>query len=203
MLVKQSELAHVAPKASLFPTDTVPQIAFAGRSNVGKSSLINALVGRKKLAYTSSTPGKTRNIYFYLLNHKLYFVDLPGYGYAAISKKERAYFKVLVEHYFDKNVSLNACLLLLDPKRPVGQEEMDFLYYLHAARISSVVVFTRWDRVRSAKRVSTKRARKNELADIASPILFVSSRSKEGLDRLWKEIDQHIIWQPEPDKESK
>lgn len=193
MLVKQAGLAHVAPDASFFPADELPQIAFAGRSNVGKSSLINAMTGRKKLAYTSSTPGKTRNIYFFDINSQFYFVDLPGYGYAAIPKGERRYFKVLVEQYLEKSNKLRACLLLLDPKRPVGKEEVDFLYYLHSARIPAIVVFTRWDRVRSAKRYATKKERRNELAEIPSTILFASSRTKEGVDRLWQELDRHLI----------
>jgi len=188
--VNEAALAVVAPKPTLFPKDTLPQVAFAGRSNVGKSSIINALTGRKKLAYTSSSPGKTRQVFYYLIDKVFYFVDLPGYGYARIPKTERAYFKVLVDAYFDRSKTLRGCVLLLDPRRPVGEEEMSFLHYLSSRSIPAIVVFTKWDRVRSTKRPGLLKARKAEFAGLAGRVLCTSARTKEGVDVLWKAIDE-------------
>ena len=192
MKVKTSSLAHVIATPEMLFDDGMPHIAFAGRSNIGKSSLINSLLNRRKLAYTSSTPGKTRKIYYFLVNDSFYFVDLPGYGYAKISRGERAYFKVLVDRYLEEGGNMKACVLLLDPKRPVGQEEKDFLSYLDAHRIAAIVVFTRGDRVRSAKRHKMLRERKEELSGGARDIHFVSARSREGIDRLWQSLEKKL-----------
>ena len=192
MLVKTSSLAHVIATPEMLFDDGLPHIAFAGRSNIGKSSLINALLKRRKLAFTSSTPGKTRKIYYFLVNASFYFVDLPGYGYARISRGERAYFKVLVERYLEEGGNMRACVLLLDPKRPVGQEEHDFLNYLDARKVPAIVVFTRGDRVKSSKRYKLLRTRKEELAGDAREIHFVSARSREGVDLLWKSLGKKL-----------
>ncbi len=192
MHVKTSSLAHVIATPEMLFDDGLPHIAFAGRSNIGKSSLINALLKRRKLAFTSSTPGKTRKIYYFLVNDSFYFVDLPGYGYARISRGERAYFKVLVERYMDKGGDMRACVLLVDPKRPVGQEEQDFLNYLDARGVAAVVVFTRCDRVKSSKRHKLMRERKQELSGGGREIHLVSARSKEGLEGLWKSLERKL-----------
>lgn len=192
MLVKSADLGHVAALPSQLPKEGIPEVAFAGRSNVGKSSLINALLGRKRLAQTSSTPGKTRNLYFYLINQALYFVDLPGYGYAQASREVRANFKVLVDAYFDRPTPPRLCLLLLDPKRPVGAEELDFLKYLQIKRIVPAVVFTRWDRLKTNERIPIREARVAELGALCQSPLFVSAKSKEGIDALWKLLDMNL-----------
>ena len=190
--VDSAELAVVAPKPSLFPTTELAEVAFAGRSNVGKSSLINKLCARKKLAYTSGTPGKTRKVFYFLINKAFHFVDLPGYGYAKIPKTERAYFKVLVDAYLKDNANLRACVLLLDPRRPVGEEEISFVHYLNTIFVPAIVVFTKWDRVRSSDRAGMLKKRKSEFAGAAKTILTTSSKSGAGMDQLWRLLRKHL-----------
>lgn len=186
MLVKEAHLDFVVATPEMMAAHALPQIAFAGRSNVGKSSLINSLTGRRKLAFTSGSPGKTQQIFFYIIDERWHFVDLPGYGYAQVSKGQRAYFKVLVDRYFRDNQQLRACVLLLDPRRPVGEEEISFIHFLNEAGVTPVVVFTKWDRVRSAQRSKTLKARMSEFAGAATQVLTTSSRTKEGIDGLGK-----------------
>ncbi len=192
MIVKSAELGRVAALPSQLPKDGVPEVAFSGRSNVGKSSLINALLNRKRLAQTSSTPGKTRNLYFYHINGEIYFVDLPGYGYAQASHDIRAGFKVLVDAYFARHSCPRLCLLLLDPKRPVGPEELDFLRFLQIRKVTALVVFTRWDRLRATERIPVRALRTQELGGLCREPMFVSSKSKEGIEALWKVIDMNL-----------
>ena len=189
MLVKEAHLDFVVATPEMMAEHPLPQIAFAGRSNVGKSSIINALTGRKKLARTSGSPGKTQQIFYYIVDDRWHFIDLPGYGYAQVSRGQRRYFKVLVDRYFRDNAQLRACVLLLDPRRPVGNEEISFIQFLNDASVTPVVVFTKWDRVRSAKRSKTLKARVAELAGITSQVITTSARTKEGVDRLGKILD--------------
>jgi len=197
MIVKSAELGQVAAMPSQFPLDGFPEVIFAGRSNVGKSSLINALLGRKRLAQTSSTPGKTKLIFFYRINASLYFVDLPGYGYAQVSQEVRATFKVLVDSFFQRSAPSSLCLLLLDPKRRVGGEELDFLKFLHMKGYSPLVIFTRWDRLKASERTLVKRERVQELGSLAPNPLFLSAKTREGVDELWKVIDTHLSQLPQ------
>jgi len=203
MRIKNSELIHVVAKPGMIPDDPLPQVAFAGRSNVGKSSLINVLAGRKNLARTSGTPGKTRMLFYYLMNRAFYFVDLPGYGYAKIARSERAYFKVLVDAYFKRSPSIRGCVLLLDPRRPVGEEEISMLHFLSMSNVPGLVVFTKWDRVRSSKRQTLLKQRKGEIAGVCRTILCTRAKTKEGLDQLSHKLDRLLLPSPEqvPDKE--
>ncbi len=184
MQVNEAHMDFVVATPEMMAEHSLPQVAFAGRSNVGKSSIINALTGRKKLAFTSGSPGKTQQIFFYIIDNRWHFVDLPGYGYAQVSRGQRAYFKVLVDRYFRDNKQLRACVLLLDPRRPVGAEEISFIHFLNDAKVAPVVVFTKWDRVRSAQRSKTLKARMAEFAGATSQVLTTSARTKEGVDSL-------------------
>jgi GTP-binding protein len=192
MRITRAELAVIAASSKQFPDTGIPEVAFAGRSNVGKSTLINAITGRKKLAYTSSTPGKTRQIIFFRINDAFHFVDLPGYGYAKVSLAERQQFKKLVEGYFTAGRKLVGCVLLLDPRRPVGEEEVEFIRYLRDLAIRPVVVFTKWDRVKSAQRTQLLRQRQTEFAGLVKKVFCVGARTSEGVDLLWSELE-HMI----------
>ena len=132
-----------------FPGDDLPEVAVMGRSNVGKSSFINALVGRRQLARTSGTPGKTRRIHFYRLEDALYLVDLPGYGYAAVSKSEQATWRPMVESYLTRTRRpLRGALLLIDVRRGPKQEERDLLDWLAREEIPARIVLTKRDKLK-------------------------------------------------------
>ncbi len=190
--MNNANLEFVVATPEMIPEATLPQVAFAGRSNVGKSSLINALTGRKKLARTSSTPGKTQQIFFYRIDDRLHFVDLPGYGYAQVSRGQRAYFRVLVDRYLEQSPTLRTCVLLLDPRRPVGEEEISFIRYLAQRAIVPLVVFTKWDRVRSAQRSKLLKTRMGEFAGAVKKPLCVSTRTGEGLELLERALQRTL-----------
>jgi GTP-binding protein len=129
------------------PSDGRPQIAFAGRSNVGKSSLINKLVGRKKLAKTSKTPGRTRLLNFFLINDSFFFVDLPGYGYARASMKARKEWGKLVDNYLENSPSLKGFILLIDCRRDPDENDFIMLDWLQSRGINCVIVLTKSDKL--------------------------------------------------------
>jgi len=196
VLVRSAELhSIVSDPAKLRPSDT-PQIAFAGRSNVGKSSLLNALAGRRKLAFTSATPGKTRQILYYLLNDSFLFVDLPGYGYAKVSHKERAGYKTLVERYFERGGNVRGCVLLLDPRRPIGEQEISFVSYLKSRNVEPIVVLTKWDKIGVAHRAPTRADRLREFADEVRNLVCASAKNREGIEDLWKVIERCLNLEP-------
>jgi len=152
------QLTHDAGAANEFPVDGLPEIAVAGRSNVGKSSFINALVGRKRLARTSSAPGKTRRIHFYRLEDAAYLVDLPGYGYAAVGRSERAAWKPMVEHYLrGARPSLRGVVLLVDLRRGPEDEELELLAWLAGEGVEARVAFTKADKLKPARRAALVR----------------------------------------------
>lgn len=174
-----------------FPGDPVPQVAFSGRSNVGKSSLINTLLGRKSLARVSSAPGKTITINFYDVDRKLYLVDLPGYGFAKRNPEDKKKWSALTDGYFtaNKNIDrLSLVLQLIDSRvGPTADDEM-MLEFLRAAELPFVVVATKVDKLNATER-------KNNLEAIAShpliegaKVIPFSSLKKEGKDELWKTV---------------
>ena len=174
-----------------FPGDPVPQVAFSGRSNVGKSSLINTLLGRKSLARVSSAPGKTITINFYDVDRKLYLVDLPGYGFAKRNPEDKKKWSALTDGYFTQNDNidrLSLVLQLIDSRvGPTADDEL-MLEFLRAAELPFVVVATKVDKLNATER-------KNNLEAIASHPLIegtrvipFSSLKKEGKDELWKTV---------------
>jgi GTP-binding protein len=167
-------------------------VAFLGRSNVGKSSLLNALVQRKKLARISSAPGKTRLIHFYRVERpglEINLVDLPGYGYAKVSKSERAGWRGLVESYLEGRPSLRAAVLLQDLRRDISEDETLLIDWLHEREIPVVLAITKVDKLKSMRR----KARLNELQkSIELPkscVVATSAEKRIGIDALWRAID--------------
>jgi GTP-binding protein len=155
----RSELAFDAGSPRQFPEDGLPEVAVMGRSNVGKSSLINALLGRRKLARTSGRPGKTRRIHFYRIEERLYLVDLPGYGWAAVSKRERESWRPLVESYLRRERSaLRGTILLVDARRGLESEERDLLAWLEAEQIPVAIVLTKCDKLSQSEGAKRLRA---------------------------------------------
>jgi len=169
------------------PAPRLPEIAFAGRSNVGKSSLINKLLNRKGIAKTSSTPGRTQSINFILANQACYLVDLPGYGYAKVPLAIKKSWGQLIRGYLQQRESLKLLILIVDSRRKPNEEEKLFAQWLDQNAIAWVLVLTKTDKLKNAAR---KRARSDWQQFLeAGRVVEFSAVSGEGRDKLWREID--------------
>lgn len=178
-------------RQSHYPPADKPEIAFAGRSNVGKSTLINVLLNRKKVAKTGSTPGRTRSLNFFSVEGKLYFVDLPGYGYARVSLEERKSWGQMVETYLRSRPNLKSVVVILDIRRDVAQGDLDLLQWLRSYRKDPILVLTKSDKLsrqQSLIRATKIRDQLKEVVPVA-PVVF-SSRTREGREEIWKRIRQ-------------
>jgi GTP-binding protein len=153
MNVKSAAFVTSAVKPSQYPSPSLPEIAFAGRSNVGKSSLINTLLGRKKLVKTSSTPGRTQTINFFLINESIFFTDLPGYGYAKVPVAVKKKWGPMVEAYLQIRDGLRAVVVILDIRRLPNQADHDLLMWLAHYNIPRIVVLTKADKLKKGKQV--------------------------------------------------
>ncbi len=186
----RSELAYSAGSAREFPRDGLPEIALLGRSNVGKSSLLNALLGRRQLARTSRTPGRTRRIQFYRVDGAAYLVDLPGYGYARVSRDERQAWRGLVESYLrGTRESLRAALLLVDVRRELGEEELGLLAWLEAEHLATRLALVKADTVGRGKAQARARALAETQLSTVVGVVAVSARLGWGLGDLAGWID--------------
>ena len=174
-----------------FPPPDRTEFAFAGRSNVGKSSLLNKLVNSKKLAKTSSRPGRTRAINFFSVGKDLYFTDLPGYGYAEVSLKLRRNWKRLIEDYLKERSNLKAVVVIIDIRRKAGEGDLDLLKWLKAFNIESIIVLTKADKL--SKNTVQKQialiSRQLEDETFGQPIPF-SAKTGQGKEELWKRIEE-------------
>ncbi len=199
MKIRRAEHWTAVSSPGRFPAPEGPEIAFLGRSNVGKSSLINRLLSRRSLARTSSTPGKTRLIHFYrveLLDGACTFVDLPGYGYAKVSQREREQWRVLVESYLGARASLRLGILLQDVRRDVKDDELDLLAWLADCGVESLVAITKADKLKTMRRGAAVRAIRADLALPADRVIATSAQSGLGIPELWKAILPHLT--PDP-----
>ena len=177
-------------KPKQFPPSDRPEIAFAGRSNVGKSSLINRLVERRNLARISARPGRTRSINFFSVENSLYLADLPGYGYAAVSQKIRQNWKRLVEAYLTRRPNLKAVVVIIDIRRGPGGADLELLNWLRAYEIRTVIVLTKADKVSRGKAKQRVDLISQQLAEggLDQPLVF-SAKTGQGSQRLIKIID--------------
>jgi GTP-binding protein len=182
-----------AVQPSQFPPPDKPEIAFAGRSNVGKSSLINRLVNSPKLARTSSRPGRTRAINFFNVDRRLCLTDLPGYGYAEVPLKLRRNWKVLVETYLKKRQNLKAVVVIIDIRRNMGQGDLELLRWLKAYEIGAIVVLTKADKVSKGKEKHHQNVISSQLMQqgFGQPISF-SAKTGQGKQELWKAIHEVV-----------
>ena len=192
MIVKQTEFVKSAVKPSQYPQGNYPEIAFAGRSNVGKSSLINTLINRKNLVKTSSKPGCTQLINFFKINDELFFVDLPGYGYAKVSKKIRAQWSPMIKNYLSSRNSLVGVVLLMDIRRHPGKEELNLIQWLEINHLPWLAVLTKADKFPKQKRHKRLELISEDLGVTKDSVILFSAKSKLGRDIIWNEIDTFI-----------
>lgn len=193
MKVNNVSLDAVAVKPAQYPTDEMPEIAFAGKSNVGKSSLINSMVYRKAIARTSQNPGKTRTINFYNVENKLYFVDLPGYGYAKAPKTEIAKWGKMIENYLLKRKTLRAIILLIDIRHEPGENDRMMYDWLKHYGYKIIIIATKSDKLkRSQLSKHISMLRKSLQLDKSDLLIPFSSETKDGRDELWEVIENII-----------
>lgn len=193
MKIKEASFVGSFVKPEQFPEELMPEIALAGRSNVGKSSLINILLGRKKLAKTSGTPGKTRTINFYKINHHFFFVDLPGYGYAKVSKKERNSWGKMIENYLANREMLKEVVLLVDIRHDPSEDDRIMYEWIRHQGYGNLVVATKCDKLSRSRQMQQMRRIKTKLAmPDTAVILPFSSLKKTGAEEVWKLLEAHL-----------
>lgn len=193
MEVHHAEITISAVSPAQYPSDQRPEIALAGRSNVGKSSFVNALIKRKALARTSSKPGKTRTINFYNIENKFYFVDVPGYGYAKVSKSELAKWGEMMNTYFSSREELRLTLLIVDFRHPPTAGDKQMYEFLMHYNLPVQIVATKSDKIKKSRHQKHMK----QIADgfglnSTKDILLFSSETKEGRDRAWGIIEDKI-----------
>ena len=193
MVIKEVSLETVCGITSTIPDNQLPEIAFAGKSNVGKSSLINGLMNRKSLARTSSQPGKTQTINFYNINHAMYLVDLPGYGYAKVSESERAKWGKMIENYLHKSKQLKAVFLLVDIRHTPGANDKTMYDWIVYQGYQPIIIATKLDKL---KRSQVQKALKEVRAGLGlvpgDTVIPFSAQTKQGRDEIWAVMDELI-----------
>jgi len=188
MAIKSAEFVKSTVKAEQYPSAALPEVAFAGRSNVGKSSLINCLVQRKKLVRTSRTPGQTQTINFFLVNDEFYFVDLPGYGFARVPERIRQEWGPMVETYLSRRVSLRGIVQIMDVRHPPTPTDLDLWQWLNTRGIPVIPVLTKADKVARSQWESQLRQASLSLGTPREKIFLVSAVSRQGRDELLHEL---------------
>lgn len=193
MIIKSAELETVCGITSKLPENEFPEIAFAGKSNVGKSSLINGLLNRKSLARTSASPGKTQTINFYNINKELYFVDLPGYGYAKVSQEIRAKWGKMIEKYLHTSDKLKVVFLLIDIRHAPGENDVTMYDWIIANGYKPVIIATKLDKLKRSQVAKNLKIIKEKLnVEKDTVIIPFSAVSKQGRDEIWEFIQKSI-----------
>ncbi len=190
MKITSADFIKSAREPSQYPNSLLPEVAFAGRSNVGKSSLINVLVNRKRLAKTSTTPGRTRLLNFFVINNLLYFTDLPGYGYARVPLSVKMEWGPMVERYFKERENLRLVILILDIRRDPSENDLSLLEWFRFYDICSLVILTKVDKL-SRNQIKIRQQRIQEILGLPldSNIILFSAKTGEGKGAVWKEIE--------------
>jgi len=190
----QAAFIGTAADPSQFPREKLPEVAFAGRSNVGKSSLINALLNRRSLARTSKTPGKTRAIQFFRVKDDLLFADLPGYGFARVARTLREDWGPLIEGYLTGRDCLKLLILLLDIRRDVTADDRALLDWLELQGVPALVVLTKADTLSRTQQAVRERILRTALGWSGGTLPMVSARTGEGKNALWREILRRVSY---------
>jgi GTP-binding protein len=190
LIIKSTEFIKSAVKPSHYPEGDLPEIAFAGRSNVGKSSLINVLVNRKNLVRTSSTPGRTQLINFFNVNGTFTLVDLPGYGFARVPLAVKKEWGPMMETYFAKRANLRGVVLILDVRRTPVAEDTQMLQWFRAYDIPALLVVTKCDKVSRNERGKQADVIARALGVVKDDLCFFSALSKDGTAEIWERIER-------------
>ena len=201
MVIKNVELETVCGITSTIPDNKLPEIAFAGKSNVGKSSLINGLMNRKSLARTSSQPGKTQTINFYNINQLMYLVDLPGYGYAKVSESEKKKWGKMIESYLHVSKQLKAVFLLIDIRHePSANDKMMYEWIVYQG-YDPIIIATKLDKLkRSQVPKALKTVKEGLKLKPNTTVIPFSAVTKQGRDEIWALMDELIGYVPEEKK---
>lgn len=193
MNVNKAELVKMGTSEEHFPTDRLGEVMLSGRSNVGKSSFINTMTNRKNLAYTSGNPGKTQTLNFYNINDVMYFVDVPGYGYARVSQKQREAFGQMIENYITTREVLKLAVLLIDFRHAPTEDDILMYGFFKHFEIPVLVIGTKVDKIGTTVRMRHEKTIKSKLMYNASDhFVRFSSVTNEGRDEAWSIINQYI-----------
>ena len=200
MVIKNVSLETVCGITSKIPDNMYNEVAFAGKSNVGKSSLINALMNRKSLARTSSQPGKTQTINFYNINDAMYLVDLPGYGYAKVSESEKEKWGKMIERYLQTSKKLKAVFLLIDIRHDPSANDRQMYAWMVYQGYAPTIIATKLDKIkRSQIQKNIKAIREGLQVQPGTVIIPFSAETKQGRDEIWELIDSLVLPQEESD----
>lgn len=202
MIIKSTEFVKSAVKPSQYPPDNLPEIAFAGRSNVGKSSLINTLINRKNLVKTSSTPGRTQLINFFIVNKTLSLVDLPGYGYAKVPEAVRKEWGPMIEKYLSTRSSLSGVVLIMDIRREPTEAEIDFIHWLEQFKIPQILVLTKTDKLSKTKLMKQLHMNAKGLGVEPADLIIFSAKTRKGRDAVWHAIRKVMTLQSRRNRET-
>ncbi|KGR88788.1 ribosome biogenesis GTP-binding protein YihA/YsxC [Lysinibacillus capsici] len=193
MKVHNVEMVISAVRPDQYPEDGLPEFALAGRSNVGKSSFINRMIGRKALARISSKPGKTQTLNFYKIEEQLFFVDVPGYGYAKVSKTEREAWGKMIERYFTGRQELKAVVQIIDLRHPPTADDRMMYDFLKHYNIPCIVIATKADKIPKGKWDKHKKIVKETLEmEKSDPLIVFSSETGLGFEEAWKTIENKM-----------
>lgn len=193
MKVTKAEIEISAVSQAQYPTSQLPEIALAGRSNVGKSSFINKMIGRKNLVRTSAKPGKTRTLNFYIINDAFYFVDVPGYGYAKVPKSEREKWGKMMEEYFETRETLRLVVLIIDSRHQPTKDDLQMVEYINYLKIPMLVIATKLDKVPRSKRVKQIKATEALFSSYENvTIIPFSAETGENKDKIWGAIESYL-----------
>ena len=190
MIIKNVNLETVCGVTSKLPDNALPEVAFAGKSNVGKSSLINALMNRKSYARTSAQPGKTQTINFYNINEEIYFVDLPGYGYAKASKTEVEKWGQMIERYLQRSKQLKCVFLLIDIRHDPGANDKLMYDWVVANGFTPVIIATKLDKIKRSQIDKQVKLIRDSLGAKGVQIIPFSATSKQGREEIYEVIDK-------------
>lgn len=193
MDVKNAAYILTAVKPEQYPKHILPEVALVGRSNVGKSSIINTLVNQKNLAHKSATPGKTREINFYSVNNQLYLVDLPGYGYAKVSKTSKVAWDEMINTYLNTREQLKMFIMLVDIRHAPSNDDQTMAYWLRNQDLPYIIVATKWDKITRNQTVKQLNLIRTELELGETEVLIpFSAVTRQGREEVWRQIEEYL-----------